>query len=53
MENKLRDIVQGSAPSEMKEETTYSAVRAGNVGTLTTLGTGCTSQRKMMVINLD
>jgi hypothetical protein len=39
MENKLRDIVQGSAPSEMKEETTYSAVRAGNVGALTTLGT--------------
>jgi hypothetical protein len=38
-ENEYQDIVEGSAPSEMKEETTNSSLRAMEVGTLTTLGT--------------
>jgi hypothetical protein len=46
-----QDIMEGSAPSETKEETTNDSLRAIKVGALTTLGTfGCTNR---MVINLD
>jgi hypothetical protein len=45
--------VEGSAPSETKEETAHR-VGTINVGALTTLGTfGRTKLRKMMVLNLD
>jgi hypothetical protein len=51
--------VEGSAPSETKEETAYR-VEALNVGVLTTLGTfDRTNRRKMMMmmmmmmVNLD
>jgi hypothetical protein len=47
------DIVEGSAPSEMKNET---ANRVGtiNVGTLNIHGAfGSTNRRMMMVLNLD
>jgi hypothetical protein len=39
MEKVLRNIMQGSVPSDTKEETTYSGVRAGNVGALITVKT--------------
>jgi hypothetical protein len=46
--------MEGSDPSEMKEETTNNSLSALNIGALTTLGAfGCISQRKMMMINLD
>jgi hypothetical protein len=48
------DVVEGSAPSKTREETTNNSLRAINVGALTILETfGSTSRRKMMVIRLD
>jgi hypothetical protein len=47
------NFVEGSAPSEMKEEMTHR-IGAINVGALTTLRTfGRINRRKMMVIHLD
>jgi hypothetical protein len=47
--------VEGSAPSETKEETTNNSLRALNVGALTILGTFARIDRKsrMIVINLN
>jgi hypothetical protein len=45
--------LEGSAPSETKEETANS-LRAIDVGALTTLKAfACTNWRKMAMINLD
>jgi hypothetical protein len=46
--------MEGSAPSETKEETANNSLRAMEIGALTSLGTfACTDRKKMMVINLD
>jgi uncharacterized cupin superfamily protein len=53
-ENECQDILEGSAPSETKEESAHR-VRAGDVGATTTLGSfACTEQKRMMmVVHLD
>jgi hypothetical protein len=49
VENDHQDIVEWSAPSETKQDIT-NRIRAGNVGTMPTLGsTAHTDWRKMMV----
>jgi hypothetical protein len=54
VENECQDIVEGSAPSETKEEMAHR-VRAGDLGALITLGSfACTEhKRRMMVEHLD
>jgi hypothetical protein len=48
------DIVEGSAPSETKEEAIKSSSSAMDIGALTILGSFArTDRRKMVVINLD
>jgi hypothetical protein len=37
LKNECQDIVEGSAPSKTKEETTNNSLRAMDVGVLTTL----------------
>jgi hypothetical protein len=53
LENEYQDIVEGSAPTDMKE--TAHRVRAGDVSAPATLGSFVPTDRKsrMMVINLD
>jgi hypothetical protein len=52
--NEWLDILEGSAPSETKEETTNNSLRGINIETLTRFGTfGHTNRSKMMVIHLD
>jgi hypothetical protein len=54
VENELRDIVEGSARYETKEETIYNGVTSGNVGALTILVIFAPTdqERSMMMINL-
>jgi hypothetical protein len=56
VKNEYQDIVEGSAPCETKEKTTYnSSLRAMDVEALTVLGIFALTDRKdrMMMTNLD
>jgi hypothetical protein len=47
VENQCQDIVEGSAPSETKEDTINNSLRAMDAGALTVLGTfACIDRRK-------
>jgi hypothetical protein len=54
LENECEDIMEGSAHSRAKKETTNNRLRTVNIGALTILGSfGHINWRKMIVINLD
>jgi hypothetical protein len=55
VKNECQAILEGSAPSKMKEETADSKLRAMDVGALTVLRTFAPTNQKirMMVVHLD